>query len=440
MFGYYLKLAWLSARRTPAITLLMIGAIAVGIGATTTTLTVYHLMASNPIAHRNDVLRAVTIDSWDPNRPADDEHPQLAPTELTYRDAVAMLESGVADRAVAMRKTSFTLEPDPTSKPFLVEGRLTGADFFAMFDLPFAYGSGWDRHADDGADPVVVLSKGTNEKAFGGGDSVGKRIRLDSREYRVVGVLADWQPTPKFYDLNNGSFNEAEDVYVPFALGKLLSLAASGNVNCWKPETLTSLADLYGSECIWHQVWVELGSAEKVQRFQQYVDGYVASQKRLGRLQRKTNNRLYDVNDWLERNEVVGHDSRLLLELSFAFLVVCILNVVGLLLSRFLGAAGASALRRALGARRGELFRQHLVEVGLIGAVRRRRRPRHRLAGTARHAPAVHELRPAHAPRFHDDRRGDCARDSRRRARRTVPGLARVPRAAGQLPEDAMNA
>ena len=60
MLGYYLRLAWLSLKRTPAITLLMIGAIAVGIGATTTTLTVYHLMSSNPIAYKNDVLRAVT--------------------------------------------------------------------------------------------------------------------------------------------------------------------------------------------------------------------------------------------------------------------------------------------------------------------------------------------------------------------------------------------
>ena len=369
MLGYYLRLAWLSMRRTPAITLLMVGAIAVGIGATTTTLTVHHLMSGNPLAHKNGVLRAVTIDSWDPNHPAEEDHPTLAPRDLVYRDALAIAESGVADRSVIMRKTSFTLEPTAGAKPFLVEGRLATREFFPMFDVPFAYGGGWDRHADEAGELVVVLSKETNDKAFGGTNSVGKSIRLDSRDYRVIGVLADWNPTPKVYDLNNGSFDEIEDVFVPFVLGKTYAMSPSGNVNCWKPEVLNGIADLYGSECTWHQLWIEADSQAKLERVQAFIDGYVSSQKALGRLPRKMNNRLYSPSEWLDRFEVVGHDSRLLLWVSFAFLAVCILNVVGLLLSRFLGSAGSSALRRALGASRGEVFRQHLVEVALVGAV-----------------------------------------------------------------------
>jgi putative ABC transport system permease protein len=369
MLGYYLRLAWLSMRRTPAITLLMVGAIAVGIGATTTTLTVYHLMSTNPIAYRNDVLRAVTVDSWNPDRPYDEERPWLPPPELTYRDAMAITGAGIADRAVVMRKTAWTLEPAVGAKPFLVEGRLATRDFFAMFDVPFAYGGGWDRHADESGEPVVVLTKKTNERAFGGGDSVGKHLKLDSKDYRVIGVLADWTPTPKFYDMNNGPFDDTEDLFAPFALGKQLTLPTAGNTNCWKPEVIAGTADLYGSECVWHQLWVELGTPAKVERFQNYLDNYVRGQKQLGRLPRALNNRLYTPAAWLDRYQVVGHDSRLLLWLSFAFLTVCVLNVVGLLLSRFLGAAGASALRRALGAGRGELFRQHLVEVGVLGAI-----------------------------------------------------------------------
>jgi putative ABC transport system permease protein len=369
MFGYYLRLAWLGIRRSPAITALMIAAIAVGIGVTTTTLTVYHLMSSNPIASRNELLYAVTLDSWSPDKAWDNEHPELPPAELTYRDALAVTSSGISERAVAMRKTTFTVEPGATHAPFLVDGRLAGRDFFAMFDVPFRYGSGWDQQADRDGEAVVVLSQATNEKAFGGGNSIGRTLRLDSRDYRVVGVLAEWQPTPKFYDLNNGSFDTIEDVYVPFARGALLELPGSGNVNCWKPETLTGLRDLMNSECVWNQAWVELRTPQQLQRYREFLDGYVASQRQLGRFPRKSNNRLYRVDEWLARHEVAGKDSRVLLWLSFAFLAACILNVVGLLLSRFLGAAGASALRRALGASRGELFRQHLVEVGLVGAI-----------------------------------------------------------------------
>ncbi len=369
MFGYYLRLAWLGISRSPAITALMIAAIAVGIGVTTTTLTVYHLMSSNPIARRNEVLYAVTLDNWSPDKPWDDEHPELPPSELTYRDALAVTQSGISERAVAMRKTTFTVEPGQARAPFLVDGRLASRDFFRMFDVPFQYGDGWDEHADRDGEAVVVLSRQTNEKAFGGGNSVGRTLRLDSRDYRVLGVLDDWQPTPKFYDLNNGNFDTIEDVYVPFARGALLELPGSGNVNCWKPETLTGFRDLMNSECIWHQVWVELRTPQQLEHYREFLDGYVARQKELGRFPRKSNNRLYRVDQWLARHEVVGKDSRVLLWLSFAFLAVCILNVVGLLLSRFLGAAGASALRRALGASRGELFRQHLVEVGLVGAI-----------------------------------------------------------------------
>jgi putative ABC transport system permease protein len=280
---------------------------------------------------------------------------------------MAIAASEIPDRTAITRKTTFTLEPGGETKPFTIEGRLTTGEFFPMFEVPFAYGAGWDEKADRDGEPVVVLSHEANEKAFGGANSVGKTIRLDSVDYRVVGVLADWQPTPKFYDVNNGAFDEVEEAFIPFARGALLEMIPAGNVNCWKPEDIQSFRQFLDSECVWNQVWVELRTPAQVERFQQFVDGYVAQQKKLGRFPRPMNNRLYKVDQWLERNEVVQDDNRVLLGLSLAFLAVCVLNVVGLLLSKFLGGASATALRRALGASRGELFRQHLVEVGAIG-------------------------------------------------------------------------
>ena len=367
MFQYYFRLALMSIFRTPAITALMVAAIAIGIAVCTMTLTVYHLMSANPVRERNDVLFAVTADSWDPERPWDDAHPALAPSEWTYRDATALLAAGAADRTVIMRKTGFTLESNPAIKPFLVEARLTTGDFFSMFYVPFQYGGGWDHKADRDALPVVVLSKKTNDTAFGGQNSVGKVIKLDSREYRVLGVLKDWQPTPKFYDLNNGQYDSIEDVYVPFALGAQLQLQPAGNVNCWKPEEITGFAQFLNSECIWNQVWVELATPQAQARFREFLDGYVMHQKSLGRFPRPLNNHLYNVQQWLDVNEVVAKDNRVLMGLAFMFLAVCVLNVVGLLLAKFLGRAKITALRRALGASRRQLFQQHLVEVGVIG-------------------------------------------------------------------------
>ena len=69
MFGYHIRLAIKSLQRTPVIAALMIGAIALGVGICVTTLTVFRLMSGNPIQHRNDVLYAVTLDSWGPDQP-----------------------------------------------------------------------------------------------------------------------------------------------------------------------------------------------------------------------------------------------------------------------------------------------------------------------------------------------------------------------------------
>ena len=367
MWAYYFRLAIMSMRRTPATTSLMVAAIAIGVAVCTVSLTVYHLMSVNPMHDRNDVLYAVTLDNWDPERPWDDTHATLAPSELTYRDATAILAARMADRTAVMRKTGFTLESGPGIKPFIVEARLTSGDFFPMFDVPFEFGGGWDAKADRDGLPVVVLSKKTNDTAFGGSNSVGKVLKLDSREYRVVGVLKEWQPTPKFYDLNNGHYDNIEDLYAPFALGAQLQLQPGGNVNCWKPEEIKGFEQFLNSECIWNQVWVELGTPQKQARFREFIDGYVAHQKTLGRFPRPLNNHLYTVKQWLEVNEVVAKDNKVLMGLAFMFLAVCVLNVVGLLLAKFLGRAKITALRRALGASRRELFRQHLVEVGAIG-------------------------------------------------------------------------
>ena len=83
-------------RRNPIVASLMIAAIALGVGMCITTLTVFRLMSGNPIEHRNDVLYAVTLDSWDPKESRYEKLPTLPPSELTWRDAKVVLEHDVA--------------------------------------------------------------------------------------------------------------------------------------------------------------------------------------------------------------------------------------------------------------------------------------------------------------------------------------------------------
>ena len=101
---------------------------------------------------------------------------------------------------------------------------------------------------------------------------------------------------------------------------------------------------------------------------QTLLDSYWEQRHKAGRFPRKRNNRLTDVDHWLQDQQVVQSDNRVLVGLAFAFLAVCLINTVGLLLAKFLNGAALSGVRRALGASRRALFMQHMVEVGLIAA------------------------------------------------------------------------
>lgn len=366
MFPYYLKLGLLSIRANPALSTLMVAAISIGIGACMTIVTIYYIMAGNPIPHKSDQLYHVRVDSWDPTEPYDE--PDEPPEQLTYLDATALYIANRAHRQVVSFVSSRVIEPeDPDTKPQRVESRATMAEFFTMFDVPFRYGSGWDKSADETREHVVVLAEETNNLLFGGENSVGRTVTLNGEAYRVAGVLDHWEPVPKFYDLNNNEYSKPAGLFLPFTVAIDGEHGSSGNTNCWKPIGDGGYEAFLASECTWMQMWVELpGQAEKEQ-YLQFLDDYVEQQKLLGRFPRPLNNRLDNVEEWMDYNEVVDEDVGVLLGLAILFLIVCLLNTIGLLLAKVLRRAKDISLRRALGASKATLFAQYVVEAGIIG-------------------------------------------------------------------------
>lgn len=366
MFGYYLKLGALSIRRNPVLSSLMIAAIATGIGAFMTVFTIDYVMSGNPIPHKSEVLYHVQLDSWDPDNAAVD--PDLPPQQVTYRDGTSLLAAGKARRQVLSYRNWRVIEPaDPEHRPFMVSSRATSADFFMMFDTPFLYGTGWDRAADDDHERVVVISRTINEQVFGGGDSTGRTLTMNGANYRVTGVLDEWQPTPKFYDVNNGPFNDSESVYFPLSHSIDLELGSNGNTNCWKPFEGNDWASFLESECVWLQFWVELHGSSERSEYLSFLDAYALSQKELGRFPRPLNNKLSNVMEWMEIEGVVDDDVQVLVGLAGLFLIVCLLNTIGLLLAKIMRRAGDISLRRALGASRRAIFAQYTTEAGIIG-------------------------------------------------------------------------
>lgn len=367
MFRYYLKLGTLSIRANPVLSALMVAAIAVGIGACMTIVTVRHVMSGNPIEHKDSQLYHVQVDNWNPDDPYDD--PDGAPVQVTYLDAKALFDANRAFRQTTSFKTARVVQPEgEDARPFQEESRATTADFFPMFDVPFQYGSGWERSSDETQERVVVLSKALNEKLFGGEDPVGRTLMLNDEPYRISGVLDTWNPVPKYYDVNNNPFEAPAQLFLPFSLAVANGFDNSGNTSCWKPvPDGAGREGFLNSECIWIQMWVELQNASAKQDYLNFLDAYVEEQKLLGRFPRPLNNHLRTPSEWMEYNEVVDEDVDVLLGLAILFLVVCLLNTIGLLLAKAMRRSKDTSLRRALGASKSELFKQHVIEAGMIG-------------------------------------------------------------------------
>ncbi|HWF98662.1 MAG TPA: ABC transporter permease [Steroidobacteraceae bacterium] len=370
MIGYYVRLALKSFRRTPGLTALMACAIACGIAACIVTLTVYHTLSGNPIWWKNGVLYAVTMDSWDPKSPYDPAQPGLAPDQLTYQDATYLFDSDIPRHKALLTLIGGALSGAPgQSIPAIAFTDATTAGFFHMFDVPFEYGGPWSAAADRGPDPVIVLSRNENDELFGGADSVGRSILWNDQRFRIVGVLDHWRPEPKFYSLSGGGtgdFGGTTDAFVPFRWDVTQRHWPAGTFGCWGSSPINTYRELLGSECVWVTLWVELPTAGQRRRFLDFMNAYWAHQRANGRFQRPRNNHLWKVSQWLKMHHVVSDDSRLLLRLAFAFLAVCLINTVGILLAKFLRGAPVSGIRRALGASRRQLFEQHLVEVALL--------------------------------------------------------------------------
>src|SRR6478752_2695958 len=143
MTAYDFRLALLSMRRSPGLSALMVLAIASGIAVCTISFAVYHAVSTNPIPWKNDQLFAVTLDTWDPQRPDDEKHPENPPPQLTYRDATTLAQSDVPLRSVIMFKSDRVIDSgEQGHKAFHSVVRATTGDFFSMFDVPIEYGSG----------------------------------------------------------------------------------------------------------------------------------------------------------------------------------------------------------------------------------------------------------------------------------------------------------
>ena len=369
MLGYYLEIAMRSLRRSLGLTALMVLAIGFGVGASMTAYAVFRAVSGDPIPWKSSRLFVPQLDIWGP-----ESRKKGGPDDITeafdYTDAMALMRAHRGKLQSAMYQISPSVVPADASKhPINVSGHAVYSEFFPMLDVPFLYGSGWNADADTQRAPVVVISSKLNEKLFGGENSVGRTLSIEGKDYRVVGVLDNWNPQPRFYDVvNTGGFSTGvEDVFIPFERAIAMGIPNDGNTNCSERPAESGFVGLQRSSCIWLAYMVQLDDAAAVSAYRSWLDGYAKDQQKAGRFGWAPNNRLRDVPAFLDHEQVVPSDTKVSLLVALGLLIVCLVNTAGLLLAKFLRRSSEIGVRRALGAPRLAIYAQFLTEAGMIG-------------------------------------------------------------------------
>ena len=108
MFGYYFKLALRSFKRNKVLTALMVLAIALGIGASMTTLTVFYVLSGDPIPQKSGKLFYVQMDPATMDGYIAGEDP---PSQMTRFDSEALLRDKRGDRQAMMSAAGWRSNP-----------------------------------------------------------------------------------------------------------------------------------------------------------------------------------------------------------------------------------------------------------------------------------------------------------------------------------------
>ncbi len=320
-------------RKNPTFTAIAVLTLALGIGANTALFSVVNGVLLNPLPYAQPdqlVSLAQTLPPF----------PQFSISYPNFLDWTRMNRTFQA--MAAYRPSEFNLTGSDEAQR--VKAVMVSASFFPVLGITPALGRNFSPAEDrpDGT-PVAILSAGFWKSKFAGSwEVVGKTLTLDGQEYTVIGVL----PEAFYFCCENTNFRLG-DVYVPVGA--------------------------------WNVPWVrDRGAHPGLYAVGRLKDGVTAEQARqdMSEIARNLAEAYPDANKNAGialtplKEQMVG-DVRLMLlmllwAVGFVLLIACA-NIANLLSARSVGRTREFAIRAALGASRGRVTRQLLVESVLLG-------------------------------------------------------------------------
>ncbi|WP_426700691.1 ABC transporter permease [Rhodanobacter sp. Col0626] len=375
MVRYNLELALRGLRRFPRTTLLAVLTVALGLAASMTTLALLHMLSADPLPGRSQHLYLAWVDTVQAK--SADYKSLNGVTTTNYKrikmaDAQALLQAHRAVRQAAL--VGLDADVSTAAGEHVQQGQSllgTTSEFVPMFGVALRYGRSWSAAEDAARAPVAVIDVDLAQKLFGTGDAVGRSIQLDKTVFRVIGVSTRFAPQPHFYGLDRWGFSgsDLENVFLPYTAALDAGLMPGGSDGCdASAKGQRSLFEVDPARCAWLAYWVQMDTTPQVADYRNYLDHYAEQQPALeGRTRQKA--QLHSVSEWLTQQNVIPDNARMNVWLAGSFLLLCMVNVAGLLTAKFLRRSAEIGVRRALGAPRRAVFMQHVLEATVVCAL-----------------------------------------------------------------------
>lgn len=371
MVGYSMELALQGLRRYPKTTALAVLTVAIGLAASMTTLVLLHMLSADPLPGRSRHLYLAWID-------AVQAKPQTftsldGMTTYDYKrlkmpDAEALLATHKGTMQAVAADLDARVEFDK-DRHFDEQLLATSSDFIPMFGVALRDGRSWTAAEDTARAPVAVIDSELAQRLFGTPRAIGQVVQIKHHVFRVIGISQPYSPQPHFYGLNAWTFsgNYHENIFVPYGAAIDAGLASSSTDGC---DDATDKSKRYIAvdpvHCEWLAYWVRLDTPQEVKAYRSFLDHYAQQQTSLGNYGKKPQSQLLNVQQWLMRQNVIPDNVRLNVWLAGSFLVLCMVNVAGLLAAKFMRRGAEVGIRRALGASQRAVMLHHLFEAGMV--------------------------------------------------------------------------